>query len=369
MYLLDLRDYRSRDGHYGPWLAWFAKEFLKRFEYVEVVTPSTKSAKALFGEKFIRGNRLGFRKLPKRFNCNLALPDLLRGRAKVCQKSYFFIMWGYDLRNIDLPDGLPPWGTLTCISRAWRAPQIQLANMERLVFDFLDGNDSCRGFFQPDNYLQSPPAKSIWIPGIEDVACLQKDSQLVTEMKGFASGAFSIGVFGILTGPRCLDALLDLAERHPEIRFVMAGVIRDHTLSESSKSRLAANAHGNLYCHDQFIASEAELNSAIASVDAVFIDGRNYVVHSGIASKAMHHGKAIVSPEGNSWTCDMIRDAGAGFIYDDPDDDLKQLWEKWLKSGGAEAGKIYLEKHLSSEKVAAAFDAMTKALTQEPEVN
>ena len=118
----------------------------------------------------------------------------------------------------------------------------------------------------------------------------------------------------------------------------------------------------NLLIYPNFIETEMELNSAIRTVDAVFIDGCHYPVQSGIVCKALHFGKWILSSRGDSWTNDVIAESGAGFTYPTRDADLIRRWEEWQSDDGEDRSRDYSKRLRDRSTVTGCFDEIAARL-------
>jgi hypothetical protein len=360
--LVDLHQH-TRGGHFGTWLRWFAGQFSTRFDDVHVVTPDPRLTETLFRDGAL-GN-VTFHPLPralrKRFDA-----DALRGirgvrREHLCA----FLMWGYDLldRPPVRPDSAVPWATLVGLSWSTRGHDNKTAGMERRLVELLQGSPSCRAFLQPDGYLTRVPGKAVPLPDLEDVSRPPRPTALAERIRAHAGGRLCLGAFGLLTGFRVLDELLPLAKAQPDVRFVMAGKIDADSVAPELRPLLAEGALPNLLAVPGFIATEEELNEAIAATDAVFIDGARYPVHSAIACKAVEFGVGVVTPRSNSWTEDFIRDRGVGIVYDSRTDDLAGAWGRWKADGGEARCRAASAWMRDDAGMAACFDRVAGALT------
>ena len=357
----------TRGGHFGPWLKWFVDEFAKRFSLVLVVTPHPVATAALFeaGPEECRSNVV-FQKLPpslgKRFDLDLL--DVIPEARGV--RLHAFIMWGQDLLDLATtkrPSAIP-WATFCGVSWFLRGYDTVAAAAEAQVLERLKASPSCRGFLQADRYVADNDKRAIWVPDLENVALPPPGDKpcSVAAIERHRGATFSVGCFGLLTGPRCLNELLRLSQRHRDVRFVIAGKIFVDSVDEALRPLLGNGATENILVLPGFIEDNRELNAVINAVDAVFIDGRNYPVQSTIVCRAVHFGKCIVTPRSNSWTADFIRDAGVGVEYDSCDDDLPARWSGWLQSGGAERSRCASAKTRDPEAMTACFDSITNRL-------
>ena len=359
--LIDLKEH-TRGGHFGPWLKFFATEFVSRFDRVAIVTPNPNLTRGLFQKDDVKKNdSLSFHKLPWRFKIVLALNYLAKKLASSSEQVTFFLMWGDDLiRLLRIKQDIQ-WATLSGISRIHRQPGDEKSNSEKALLSIVESDPNCRSFFQPDGYIKNPSSKAIWIPVIEDIQTLSLPTILVEKIKRFRSDKITIGSFGILTGGRCLNALLELARCQPNVNFVIVGKINYRTVDKGLRADLIQGKRCNLFIHPYFLEAEEELNSAIEVVDGIFIDGENYVPHSGIVCKGLHFGKGIISPIGNSWTNDVINE-GRGISYNDPTFDLQSKWTEWKNNGGPEKAMQKSAAMRSSLAVKQSFDQLTKSL-------
>jgi glycosyltransferase involved in cell wall biosynthesis len=217
---------------------------------------------------------------------------------------------------------------------------------------------------QADRYVADDDERAIWVPDLENVAlpsCGEKPGR-VAAIERHRGDTFSVGCFGFLTGPRCLNEILLLAQRHPDVRFVIAGKLFIDSVDEALRPLLENRATGNILVLSGFIEDDRELNAAINAVDAVFIDGRSYPVQSTVVCRAAHFGKCIVTPQSNSWTADFIRDTGAGIEYDSVDDDMAALWSRWRESGGAERSRCASAQTRDPAATRASFDSIANRL-------
>jgi glycosyltransferase involved in cell wall biosynthesis len=299
------------------------------------------------------------RRFQKRFDLNGILQGVKRGKAEAAA----FVMWGYDL--LDLRALRPtkyPWATLIGISWLFRGYHHENSKTERKLLEIVDNDDSCIGFLQPDFYLRDRHEKNVWITDVEVITSCTEETSLLTSIREFAAETLCVGVFGMLHGYRCVDEVLLLAREQPEVRFVIAGKIFDENIRKDLLGDLKPGCRHNLLVSSGFIESEIELNAAIGSVDAVFLDGRNYPVQSGIVCRALHFGKWILSSDGDSWTNDVIAEGGVGFTYTARKSDLIQIWEEWKTKGGEDRSRAYSMRLRDPGTVAACFDEITDRL-------
>lgn len=361
--LVDIHDHR-RGGHFGPWLFWFATEFRKRFDEVVVVTPEPASTRQLFRDL---GNDapdgFGFRRCPRFLRRRFDLDPLLDFLSIKGAKTACFIMWGYDLWDCKkVLASSYPWGMLIGISWLHRGHTAGSAEKERRLTALADDDDSCMAFFQPDRFLDDRCSKSVWVTDVESVRTVPGSTVLLDRIREFGEGRLCIGVFGMLHGYRCLNEFLRLARQQPRVRFVVVGRVFLESVSEELRPDLGSRTPGNLLVHGRFVEDEEELNAAINLVDGLFIDGSSYPVQSGIVCKALHFGKWVVSRAGNSWTTDVIGEAGVGFVYERPDIDLTAEWENWKNGGGEDRSREYSMKLRHPGTIARCFDTMAHRL-------
>jgi len=359
--LIDLKDHR-RGGHFGPWLKWFAQEFSTRFDLVRIITPKPKNTKSLFSKDERRCFK--FNKLSKKHRTALPLDELCDSYNTKGQSTSCFIMWGPDLNKRRIPEKLPPWATVIGLSISRRHPELKEAVEEHETLQIVESSHNCRGFFQADHFLKNIPNKAVWLPDLENIELLNTRSELVTKIQAFRSDTFTVGVFGILAGPRCLHALVELAREHPNIRFVLVGKLLSKRINKSATQFLEENPHRNLFLHAGFIEKEEELNSAIDCVDAVLIDGSHYPQHSGVVSKAIYMGKCILSPDSNSWTCELIKAEGVGIAYESAKLDLLKEWKIWHSNNGPQRSRETSRQLRRLDSVKASFDTITHQLTK-----
>lgn len=359
--IVDLKEH-TRGGHFGPWLKWFTVEFLSRFDRIAIVTPKPKLTRSLFPNTY--NGILSFHRLSRYLRKVFDLEYLKKKTATPNEQVHFFLMWGYDLLKLKQINHQLPWATFFGISRMLRETKDVYSQKERHILNIIESNDNCKAFFHLDNYLRDLPKKAICITDVENIETLKSSSELIDQIALFAKENLTIGSFGHLTGDRCLNALLELARKHPSVRFVIAGKIKKQTVRDDLQDDLTPGVRKNLFVYNSFIENEAELNSAIQAVDAFFIDGNNYPQHSGIVCKALYFGKGIISPIGNSWTNDLIEEAQVGINYNDIDFDLKYEWDKWLRLGGQKNCRAESDRMRLQSTVRKNFDKMTESLTQ-----
>jgi hypothetical protein len=362
--LIDFFDH-ERGGHFGLWLAWFAAEFSKRFDRVLVLTPCPNKTYRMVRKRGCYLQNQFFLRLPESLVKSLDLKSILKKTVSKSSNLHIFIMWGYDLLNCEsiLPINYP-WSTLIGISWAYRRDNNDSAEMENKLLEILDRDDNCRAFFQPDSYLKGYHKKEVWITDFEDIKISKRETSLVKSIKKFCNSNLSIGAFGMLHGERCVNEILLLARTQPNIRFVIAGKIFYSGIQKELIDDLKPGMRDNLLILNSFIKNEAELNSVINSVDALLIDGANYPVQSGIVCRAIHFGKWILSPEGNSWTNDVITKEGVGHLYKNRDEDIEKYWKQWKAGGGESRSTEYSNELRDSSTITNCFDELTRRLVQ-----
>jgi len=237
--------------------------------------------------------------------------------------------------------------------------------MEKQLQSLFQSSPSCRAFLQPDQYLIDGTEKAIWIPDLEDVSRPERPSGLAERIRAHGADRFCVGAFGIISGYRCLNELLPLAQAQPDVRFVVAGRMLEETVAPEFMSLLQDGALPNLLLIPGFIPTEKELNDAIAASDAVFIDGKSYPVQSGVVCKAVEMGRCILTPQSNSWTNDFVLEWGVGIIYESRHDSLAEAWGRW-KSDGGEARCLAASSFIRNpDAVAACFDRVSYELTKD----
>ncbi|MEQ9823740.1 MAG: hypothetical protein ABQ298_05090 [Puniceicoccaceae bacterium] len=228
----------------------------------------------------------------------------------------------------------------------------------------VDTHRDFRCAVQPDQFLELPAERYVWIPDIENVDTLERETELHSSLRNFCGEQFSVGIFGSLTGSRCVHAFMELVRRNPSVRFAMVGRLRRDQIDPDCVAEIDSGIHMNLFVSDAFVESEAALNSAISCVHSVFIDSTEYLLQSGIVIKGLALGKFILSTPGNSWTHDLIRTAHVGAIVERDSEDLLSCWDEWrLNQGSAHNQKVHSE--LTDPKlVNASFDRIRELLTQ-----
>lgn len=361
--LVDFHEH-TRGGHFGSWLRWFAAEFAGRFDDVYVVTPDPALTRSLFREAAGSAPNLSFHRLPSRLRKTRDLEALRSiGNART-QHLCVFVMWGYDLLDLRSPrkPSSIPWAALTGLSWLQRGNSTPTASLEAKLLELFRASPSCRAFLQPDVYLNDGVEKAIWIPDLENIALPAQSTVRAGRIRAHAAGSFCVGAFGILVGRRCVDELVRLARAQPEVRFVLAGRIVEDSVDPDLRPLLRDGALPNLLVLPEFIPSEEELNDAIAATDAVFIDGRNYPVQSGIVCKAVHAGRCILTPRSNSWTCDFVLEWRAGIVYEATSDPLAEAWARWKSDGGEARSRAASLAVRDPRKVAACFDLVANEL-------
>lgn len=358
--LADLHDHR-RGGHFGAWLRWFADEFAARFEHVVVLTPRVRPARSLFGPRRNRPENLSFRRLPRALRRSFDREALRRaaGRGRV----HVFVMWAYDLVELDPgPPADVPWAGLGGMSWVRRGHTEGAAGLERELVELVAGDPACKAILQPDGYLRDVPEKALWVPGIEDFGLPERPGAPATTIRERRRDTLAVGAFGNLYGRRVVDELLRLARVQPDVQFVLAGKLSPETVDPELRPLLADGALPNLLVVPGFIEGEENLNAAITEVDAVFIDGTNYPVQSGVVSKAIHFGKWVVTPASNSWTSDLVADRGVGISYESREAPLVDAWAQWKRSGGPERAREASASITNPHLIARAFDELAARL-------
>ncbi len=361
--LLDLHPH-TRGGHFGAWLRWFATELASRFDEVLVVTPSPRETRALFAADGCERPKITFHRLPRRLRSRLDL-EVLRDLEGARRRNLAaFVMWGYDLvalRPASSPSTVP-WGALGGVSWLARTDGQGAADLERQLQALFDGSPAFRAFVHPDAYVAARFPKGIVVPDIEDVGLPPAVTERARRIRAHAGGRFSVGAFGMISGYRCLDELLPLAQVQPEVRFVVAGKIAMPTVAPELRHLLEPGALPNLLVLPGFIPTEEELNEAIAAVDALFVDGRRYPVQSGIVVKGVHFGRCVLTPRSCSWTSDFVAEHGVGITYADRTEALADAFARWRADGGEARSRRASAAVRNPRDVAASFDRLVREL-------
>ena len=357
--LVDFHDHR-RGGHYGAWLRWFADEFAARFEHVSIVTPRPRLSRGLFGPD---PPRVSFHRLPRRLRRSFDLEALRRFGHRRNGRVHVFVMWAYDLLELDGgPPSDIPWAGLGGLSWLARGHAGDAADAERRVLELADASPTCRAIVHPDGYLRETPGNTVWVPGIDDFSLPATIGEPAMTISARKRSELSVGAFGHLYGRRCVDELLRLAKVQPDVQFVLAGKLLPETVDAELRPLLDEGALPNLLVVPGFIESEENLNAAIAAVDAVFIDGRNYPVQSGVISKAIRFGKCVLTPHSDAWTSDLIADRGVGLAYHSRDTPLLDAWRQWKESGGPDSARGASAELTNPRVIAAAFERIVERL-------
>lgn len=359
LYLIDFKRH-TRGNHFGPWLKWYSQEFARRFDRVILVTPDSKITKKLF--KNIENGGIELKKLPRKLKNSFDLNHLSRLYGKRNERAYFFVMWAYDIEKLAQPTELPPWATFLLTSRITRLPNIEGAELEKRTLNLVTSLNNFKGYFELDHYIPKPHPLAVPLLDLENVDLLESSTPLLQQLQKFSKDTLTIGAFGLLTGPRCLDALMPLVIENPNINFALIGKIRAKALATKTAQQLEGDLPENLFVHPEFIDNEQELNTLIATVDAIFIDGSHYPQHSGIISKAIHFSKCIISPKANAWVCDLIQQDGVGFTYTQSSSELFKGYEIWDNNDGPDKSSATAKKLRNLASVAKCFDQMTAQL-------
>jgi hypothetical protein len=365
----------SRGGHFGPYLIWIVREFACRFERVLLFTPHPRGTRLLFQSKggSIPGN-ISFQVLPpgprkrfwrlKRRQCPLVTVAEKAHEVVNGQTLAAFIMWGYDLLEPGVAgaNGVP-WATMGSNSYSARG-HLDLTAQKELQLEALCGGDpDCRSLLLLDKYVVSADVqKAQWLPGYENVELPMGGSAIVQTIRGFAGGRFCVGMLGNLTGPRGVNEVLELAQRQPEIRFVLVGRLFDFTVRKDLQPLLKTGALKNVLMVPGFLKDERELNAAVQAVDSVLLDGRNQPSHSGILTKALFHRKFLLTPECHSWVADVIGEFGTGLSYPDPRVDFVAAWQAWQQNGGPERSRKAAMRMMDPEAISSCFDELARRL-------
>jgi len=382
--VIDLHKH-SRGGHFGVWHVWFATEFAKRFDQVFVVSSEPAGLEAFFRSIVpeVAAN-ISFHRTPAGIKRAFRLERLRELPVAPNAKLSAFFMWAYDLPALQIrrrllrafaerlvrlfsvrglwPRPKLPWATFTGISRHLRGATDDAAGIERRLLDILVSTDSCKAFLYLDGYVGKDLPKAHWIPDIENVELPPAPTALADRIRAHAGDRFCIGTIGILRGDRCLDEILPLALKRPEIRFVLAGRILKPTVRPELLPLLEEGRPPNLLVVPGIIDTEQEFNAAINATDAIFVDGSRYPDHSGVVTKALHFGKYVITPDSNSWTSDLIREWGVGMNYASTDADFVESWRKWQQDGGPARSAKASNKLRDLEAVARCFDAVAERL-------
>lgn len=354
--LVDLHPHQ-RGGHFGTLLKWYASEFSERFAHVAVVTPKPRDTRKLFGRRRARPANVSFHALPAPVSQSFDLSALDAQCA--------FVMWSYDLLELrPLAASGVPWAGLGGMSWFVRGHDDGAAGLERDLADLFSETGDCVGAFQPDGYIDPPVEKAMWVPDVRDLRLPGRTGGAAATIRRRRSAELTVGVFGNLYGRRCVNELLRLAQVQPDVQFVLAGKVMPETVDEELRPLLGDRPLPNLLIAPGYIDGEDNLNAAIDSVDAVFIDGANYPVQSGIVCKGLHFGKWILTSPGDSWTRDLIADRQVGLAYASRDADLIGSWRAWQQSGGPQRAHQTADDLGDPAKVAAAFDAIADRLVR-----
>lgn len=363
--LIDFHPF-SRGGHFGQYMHWFAREFCSRYDWVTALSPNAEVLEAHFRtyEMEIPAN-LRFGTLSRVDRKIFDLDRLARQHTSRFEQVEAFIMWGYDLQEFKRrrkPN--LPWATMMGISWLHRGKREDNRARELALLEILKDDFCCKAFLQPDQFLNDRHEQSIWLPDIQPVERLVRDTQLVDRIRRHSERGLSIGCFGILTGLRCMDVLLQLAQAQPQVRFVAAGRLVEDSIRNDLHCLLEPGRLENLLIIPGFIDTEFELNSALCAVDGLLMDSSRYPVQSGMVSKALYHGLWLLSTEADSWTNDIIRQYRAGHVLGCFSDDLPSLYRTWQASGGPAAVQTLARELREPEKVAACFDSLCRRLRQ-----
>jgi glycosyltransferase involved in cell wall biosynthesis len=371
--LIDYADH-TRGGHFASYLVLFSRAFAARFDTVLVFTPDPQRTTALLG--------LSQPGAPKNVSCH-PLPPGPRKRfyrlkrkpcplVKIFQKATAlapghrlrgFIMWGYDLLIAQVAEGKSgvPWATFISITFSNRGYHDHRAEVELRLRELCENHPDCASALVWDRYLLSPgPARLQWCPGCENVE-FSPGNPIAETIRNYSRGRFCIGGVGLLTGQRCLNELLLLAEKHPEISFVLVGRIDEKSVREDLRPLLGPGRLPHLLALPGFKTDE-EINAAAEACDAILIDGSHYPLHSGIACKALFFGKFLLTPESNSWICDVIREYRVGLAYTDPALNFTHACNLWKQDGGPLRSKQAAENLMGPVQMNRCFDEITRRL-------
>ena len=382
--VVDLHSF-TRGGHFALWHAWFGREFARRFDQVLLLTPDPDGLEA-----FVRSTHgcleanISVHQVPSRLRKTFDLGHLHSLPLADGTRLHAFMMWAFDLpaARSDLPeyrlqlrrvvDRLAfrapwfgadiPWGALTGVSSYLRGFQGATADMERRLVEFFTNSRTCRAFMQADGFVGMSLEKAHWVPDIEVIDLPSEPTDLALKIREHAAGRLCIGAVGILAGYRCIDELLPLALAHPDVRFVLAGKLYEHTVRPDLLELLRERTPGNILFIPGFIEGERELNGAVDAIDAIFVDGSRYPVQSGIVCRAIHFGKCVLTPDSNSWSSDLIREWGVGINYVSVHDDIEDSWRQWRKDGGPERARSASLHLRDPDAVGACFDSVSERL-------
>jgi len=338
--VLCLVDFHShtRGGHFAVWLQRFALEFSSRFDRVIVLVPDPFKAASLFvREKQACPRNICVRKLPRNVSGNFSLANLKQLPAMSNSRLSAFVMWGKDLKKpewFELATSVP-WGTLMGVSWATRGHDNPPALAELYLTEKFGKDPLFRGFLQPDFFVDKRHDTSFWLPFFEATDLPGRTTKQQEAIAKHREGRLCVGFIGILTGFRGLDEFLSLALANPQVAFVAAGPLVEDSVNPGKRALLGPKKPANLMILKGFIKDPETLNSVVNAVDAVFVDGRRYPVHSSIACRAMHFGKALVTPVSDSWACDVVRTWGAGISYSAGEKDMINRLLQWQRGDGS----------------------------------
>jgi len=132
-----------------------------------------------------------------------------------------YIMWGDDLLMQQVAEGRSgaPWATVGSASFSGRGHQCRAARREGELQVFCENHPDCAALLTVDyQVIASGLGKALPLPPQEemDLPVDMASNPIVSAIGRHGAGRFCVGAFGILTGPRCLNELLRLAQLHPQ---------------------------------------------------------------------------------------------------------------------------------------------------------
>jgi len=362
--LIDFHDH-TRGGHFGAWLRQFTLEFSERFDRVAVLTPRPWLTASLFAGRPGRCPRnILFLPLPRALARESRLSELGRIPALRKDKLHAFVMWGKDLKQ-RAPfheAGRIPWATLMGVSWAARGHDNGTARTEIELIKTFRGDGAYCGFLQPDNFLDEYHNESIWLPFCEPISLPETPTAQSIAVAKHAAGRRAIGFIGFLTGFRGLDEFLVLARDNPQTAFVAAGPLVRESVAPDKRHLLDAGALPNLLLIEGFIDEQEVLSSVVNAVDAVFIDGRAYPVHSSIVCRALRLGKAVVTTTSDSWTADLVKRWGVGVQYRSPCHEISAALDAWRSGTEGDICRAAADRLSDSAALEKCFDEVTHRL-------
>ena len=220
--------------------------------------------------------------------------------------SHIYCEWLHDIADIREFDFLIgkleiDWSVLASISEIWNTKQDSFFQKQ---ICHLQESLNLSAVFIWDRYaVHNIPNNKIPFVVIPDSQSVETNSKNYSCCSwNTRSNVPTIGIVGQLYGYRGTSALIQMAARHKELRYIFWGVGRWSTISIRHRFMLKILQKLNVvYVNDSFKSDDEELNHGFKHLDAVFLDGAQYPNPSGIITRARHFGIPVLINSGSGF--------------------------------------------------------------------